>query len=912
MILVLFLTGGSGWGIWYGLQELEKEITPVSEAIQAVPSSAALIYETYDFHALWNKLTETNVIWAELQALEYFRNMYSAGAFLDSLLLHNETLKQVLHRKSVVVSAHMSGASRFDFLYCTSIPGKYDKRTIDQLMAQASKGKAQLKHRIYDKTIITQVVADQTGFKFSYAVRNGLFVASVSSALVEDAIRNLNKNISLKQNSDFLQVQKTAGVENTDGNLYINYGFFPVLLATYLNKETTGEALPLHAFASWSALDLFLEPNALSLEGFTYSNDTINNYLNIFLKQKPVEIKMATVMPGNTAVGILFGLSNPKDFLADYRIYLEKSNQLFDRKNVIQALNHTLELDVEEHLLSWLGNEIALVKTEPVRNNPQDGTYIMMSTTAPDEAISKLTTLMDTLASKGKGTPDTEVFEGHQLHQLHLDKIWEKLLGTLFRGIDRPYFSVVNGYVVFANSKNALRSLIRQHLNSKTLVYDHHYTAFAEQMASSSNIVLYTNIARSPYLYKNYLTEAAAIDTHVPLFRKFDAAALQFANYRNNLFLNNIYLKYNPIYQPITASLWETTLDTTCHQKPFLVQNHRTKTWEVFVQDDKNTVYLISTTGNILWKKNLKERIIGEVQQIDALRNNKLQLLFSTRSNLYLLDRKGNHVSGFPVVLPAPATHHVQVMDYDRQRNYRLLIPAANHKVYNYDQKGNKVEGWSFAGSSSKIENDFDHLVVDGKDYIFMVEKNGKVYLADRRGKERVNTTVKLGERSHNPVFIDRGNKIENHKVVYTHRTGKAIKAWFNGHTDTLRFKDYSPDHHFLYKDLNQDGAGDYIFLDGRTLDVYAHNGNLIFTYTFDEPAHAAPALLKLGKHHQGLAVWGGAEDQVWVFDQQGSPLEAMPLYGSSVPRAKDMNLDGTVNLVTTHKDGTVYAYSLK
>ena len=66
-----------------------------------------------------------------------------------------------------------------------------------------------------------------------------------------------------------------------------------------------------------------------------------------------------------------------------------------------------------------------------------------------------------------------------------------------------------------------------------------------------------------------------------------------------------------------------------------LVKNHYTQKWEIAVQDENLNLYLISSEGEILWKRKLQEAVIGSIRQIDLFKNNKLQLLFNTKASCF-------------------------------------------------------------------------------------------------------------------------------------------------------------------------------------------------------------------------------------------------------------------------------------
>ena len=73
--------------------------------------------------------------------------------------------------------------------------------------------------------------------------------------------------------------------------------------------------------------------------------------------------------------------------------------------------------------------------------------------------------------------------------------------------------------------------------------------------------------------------------------------------------------------------LWKTLIPELIWG-PYALNNHRTGTKDIVVQDVNNIIYLISAGGKIKWKKQIEGKINGEVSQIDAYKNNKYQMIF--------------------------------------------------------------------------------------------------------------------------------------------------------------------------------------------------------------------------------------------------------------------------------------------
>ena len=120
---------------------------------------------------------------------------------------------------------------------------------------------------------------------------------------------------------------------------------------------------------------------------------------------------------------------------------------------------------------------------------------------------------------------------------------------------------------------------------------------------------------------------------------------------------------------------------------------------------------------------------MGGVSQIDFYKNKKLQLLFNTENKLYIIDRLGRFVKDFPISLPVKATNPHALFDYNKNRDYRILIAGEDEIVYNLKKDGNKVKGWKYKGKNGLIKSKLSHFTVQGKDYILCPSKEKEIVL---------------------------------------------------------------------------------------------------------------------------------------------------------------------------------------
>lgn len=917
IFLLIFLSG-----IIFFLFRFRENKRPINSAIRAIPASAAFVIETRQTRESWRKISETNIIWEELLNINSVSRLNREIKAFDSLYTLNPLVKEIFDGQSLFISAHMTDEKNFNFIFLFNIPPSVGSSAAFGLSGEISSGYSSTVKE-YDGASITTVhpEAGKDGDVFSYTIYNDIFIGSFNVMLVEDVVRQINTGKSLMDDFAFQKVMATTGGKS-DANLLINHKFFPDFISSLTKKEFQAPVSSLKNFADWTALDLKIKPNVLMLNGFTLSNDSLSRFLNLFGQQKPQAAEFTEIIPSNTSAFVHFGFSNFGAFYKNYRQFLDNS----EKEEKINAIQKECSCDIEKYLLSWVENEMAVMFTESVIQN-QSADTTEQGTLAPGlpgnffavfksnkirEAERLLSTLTDSVIYNGSDSARSEEFPIKKLKYPHLLSL---LLGNLFSDHRSEYFTIIDDYVVFANDIKPLVDFISRFASGKTLSKKISFNSFSENLSAESNIFVYADISHSLNMFRHLAgtNYHAAMDEHEELFRKFEAVAIQISNENSQLFYNNIFLKYNPSHKQEISTIWETKLDNEVHSRPLLLTNHYTQAKEVFVQDDANLIYLISGTGKVLWKRPLSEKIISGISQVDALKNNKLQMLFNTASSIYLVDRNGKDVTGFPLKLEAPASTGLTVIDYDKNRNYRILIPCSNGVVYNYEIGGQPVKGWDLPKMKGTVKKPFLYFSQDGKDYLTCIDEKGNIYVLDRSGKNRVTVNGKLAISKNNSFFIEPGKNIGKTRIVATDSTGNIIRIYFNGNIEHIKIDDFSDQHFFGFWDINNDKSAEYIFADKNDLKVYAQD-NLrysLFNYRFESEITQHPLLFDFPDNKKFIGIPDSRSNKICLFDEKGAMPEDFPIFGNTSFSIGDINHEGELYLVTG-SGNHIFTYLLK
>jgi hypothetical protein len=380
--------------------------------------------------------------------------------------------------------------------------------------------------------------------------------------------------------------------------------------------------------------------------------------------------------------------------------------------------------------------------------------------------------------------------------------------------------------------------------------------------------------------------------------------------YANNDMLHgNFLVKHLTAYNATAQTIWESKLDTLVNFKPVFVMNHQTRQNEVFVQDLNNAVYLINQVGRILWKIRLSEPVNSEVFQVDYFRNGKLQFMFSTRSEIHLIDRKGNAVDRYPVKFRSPATCGLSVFDYDGNRDYRLFIACEDKRVYAYTREGTLLDGWEFGQSESEVTQPVNHFKIGDKDFLVFGDRF-KTYILDRKGNTRVEADSYFPRSVNNNYQLNMSADALGPSFVATDTTGKIYFIGFNGIVKTVELGKFSNRHFFDFKDLDGDRKPEFIFLEDEKLNVFSNNQSKLFSFKFGESIDSKPLIYQFSGTDRKIGIVSRNENLIYLINNNGELYEGFPLQGNTPFSIGDFGDSlSRFNLIVGSRDNFLYNY---
>jgi hypothetical protein len=227
-----------------------------------------------------------------------------------------------------------------------------------------------------------------------------------------------------------------------------------------------------------------------------------------------------------------------------------------------------------------------------------------------------------------------------------------------------------------------------------------------------------------------------------------------------------------PAAPETSATTDQPTENSPNNERSWTVINHNTQEKETLRHDNDKKLELVGVDGKIIWSIEIESPILGDVVQIDALKNNKLQMAFTTESSLYILDRNGKPMPGFPYHTKPAITSGLLAADYDNTKKYRLIFAAGDGSLFNVGVDGKPTSGWKFSQADGEKIIAVKTRKIGSDDVIVAVSDQGTIQLLKRTGEKKATCTSKLDGFDGRSIDIVAGTDFSTTSIVYSCGSG--------------------------------------------------------------------------------------------------------------------------------------------
>lgn len=490
-LLIIFITIILSIGAYIAYIHFSE--TKIRQAISLVPSDAIYIIETKNLSKAWNEFNKTN-IYEALLSNNSFNEVNNNILSIDSLLKRKFATDLLLSNRPFLMSAHMSSGVDYDFLYIIDFP-EVSKLS---LMANALKAfNYTVNKRHFKGCEIFELIDNKTSDRTYLSIIDNLVIFTNTGVLIEDALLQRNDNF-WKTNIKFQNASNQLNNQNLI-KFYFNYSQLKRFANTFSSDEnelinSTSQSL------MFSAFNANIKNNHIQLEGYTNINDTVKSYFKALSMVEPAKMRAHKIIPDKSVMYIPLCFDNFKNFYSKLSKQFNTLNSKeFNQYNKrIKKIENLFDINIQDDFLSWIGNEIAFVKPGPnATTNKKDATIIIHSNDI-DEASKKLKHITKQISKHSPLKFDVVSYKGYEINYLNIKGFFKLLFGKLFSGIQKPYFTTIDNFVVFSNSKSSLIDMIDEFMLGNTLENKISFSNFIEDFNTKSNLGFFI---QTPQLY---------------------------------------------------------------------------------------------------------------------------------------------------------------------------------------------------------------------------------------------------------------------------------------------------------------------------------------------------------------------------------------------------------------------------
>ncbi|TDU43946.1 putative pyrroloquinoline-quinone binding quinoprotein [Gelidibacter sediminis] len=666
-------------------------------------------------------------------------------------------------------------------------------------------------------------------------IKDSIFFASNDRLLTETAFE--------KRTSDpeFKRLYQTTGngkslsiILKTKPNFFEPKWFFDKQLNTL-------------QLSNYMLLDAELNQDQLKFNGITTTTDSLKSLINVFKNTIPQENHLPKISPPDVDGFLSFSFHNYKIFNDNLSAYRRGTS--------------TNDTAIFESIM-----EVGILY-----KNEQQALFLN-SIDAPN--MSNFLGVQSTV----------ETYRDVTIYDSDHPSLFSNVFSPFISYKDASKYINIGDYFVFSDNLDVLRDIISSYQNGNTLSTSAVFIDLMAQLSDESSLFVYANGSHLKSILNSNFTADNPINPD-----GFNASALQFVYDTDFAHVHGITQKNkkkatsNAVYEDMSV-----TLDADVLTNPQFVNNHTNSQMEVVVQDVNNNLYLISKDGKVLWKKQLDSKILGRVEQLDIFKNGRLQLAFATQNQVYVLDRNGKNVGGFPLKFKDQITQPLSVFDYENNRDYRLMVTQGK-SVLMYNKQGKIVSGFTYKKADDTINTQPQHLRIGKKDYIVFVQGK-ELEILNRTGQTRVKV-------KNNIDFSDSGIFLYNNRFTTTTAKGDLIQIDGNGKLSSANLN-------LGEKHAITATSKTLVTLSENILHIKSHKVELDFG------EYTPPKIFYINDKIY-VSVTDLQAKKVHLFDSLGKPIDNFPVYGISAIDLDNIDKEKRPEFVTVGDRNSIIIYQM-
>ena len=498
--------------------------------------------------------------------------------------------------------------------------------------------------------------------------KDGFVIASRSETFVNASVRHLEEGSSILGTARLQDLLRSL---SGPAVIFLSHAHAAKLMQVYAAKGYRPHASFVKDLTSWSAWSVQdVEKDHIVLNGTALEPEGLSSYFSAFAGTEATRAEFPEVAPYYTGRAISLPVPDAAAFLAGRRNFEDGAGRLVRFNKALKAKDGR-PLSAEEWFLSLHPREVARLSFRS-----EDGIL--------HEAI-----LLRSAKDLKLGQESPNLYRG----------VLETVLGPGFAVTDTVCAAVGSRWSVFGDTPSVRILTDRQvqdyslknRLQDASVSIPDGYVVYASFSDAPEEIPALTTPSLAEPL-KEFVGGAGFAPASVSL----DLSAPR-PSFR--LTLDTRVLKGTKV------QVLERDTTVVVPTGYFPVKNYTTGKTNLLYQNAQKAICLKDENGKGVWGIPFKEDLCGRVRDIDYYHNGKIQFLFAAGNKLYLLDRLGHWVNGFPVSLPKKVLLGPDAYDFTGAGGYTVMVLHTDNTLERYNLHGQKPEGWKGIAAPETVKN---------------------------------------------------------------------------------------------------------------------------------------------------------------------------------------------------------------
>lgn len=611
----------------------------------------------------------------------------SGFAFPDSLHSRLQSMKSIASAP-MTASLHYSGSIHALYVFDAGKASEQPSEDASALMDLASV------MGLYSDYVDCSSVTDGS----RDVARRSLVLVSDSETLVKSSRRHLEKSVSVIDASGFAEASSSVSGNEV---IFFSNPHAKMLMPEMFTKKYAAHHPFVSTVADWIVADITKsDKSGTYVTASVVSDYDPSDFMTVLAKSEPAVSKVSQILPSYTVSVVSLPMKDTESYITAYQAYMDSKQSLQSFRRKSRELQTRTGISPEDFVKRLDVKEMARA------------TFMSGGT-------------LDTVNLMRTGRQDTLIFVGTQnksfkdyvpaIHSWPYASYASAVFGKLFQLRDESCFTYMDGWIISGSLK-----AVEEYVQGKTLEYDLvEYMADAGQkdmLSVEASMVAYFSMTENPEGHGRIFSRKFA-DALKPLYEGSDYCPLVFSavNGKHGMELS----LQMPKLTMMKTKAPEFERDTTVviPQGPFRVKNSGTGKMNLFYQNSHGSICLQEEGGKGLWGVPFDGKLCGTAQNVDYYANGKLQIIFGSGSKVYVIDRLGRFVTGFPIDLGKEILVGPDVYDFNGTKAYNIMVLHKDNTIEMYNLKGRKPSTWKTITAPETIKGLPEPVKVGGSTF---------------------------------------------------------------------------------------------------------------------------------------------------------------------------------------------------